>query len=207
MNGSSRTAHITNGFTLIELLVVTVIIGISAGLFVINLSLKGPEDTLNEEINRIRTLLLFAHEQSIIRNEEYGLRFNEQGFRFFILDEEADPAEWNLIQTDKLLRERTLPENIVLSLAVDGIDIEIPEEPEKIPERKKQDEDEDEDKDKKNTNTIEDEEDKIEPQVFLMSSSEITPDFVVSLRIPSHDLLKEVHASVDGKVEIVKNDE
>ena len=88
---------------------------------------------------------------------------------------------------------------MVLSLAVDGIAIEIPDEPEEIPEDENNDED--------NKNIADDNKDKLLPQVFLMSSSEITPDFVISLRIPSHDLLKEIHASPNGKIEIVKEDE
>ncbi len=187
-----KSLYSCNGFTLIELLVVSVIISISIGLLLINISFGNPKDALEEEANRIKALLVFAHEQSIIRNDEYGLRFNEQGFRFFKLDEETSPATWNIINDDKLLRLRTLPENMTLSLAVDGIDIEIPEEPEKISE------DTNEDNNKK---------DRLLPQVFLMSSSEITPDFIISLRIPGHDLLKEIHASPNGKIKIVKEDE
>jgi len=196
-NKSPYSNKSCKGFTLIELLVVSAIASISVGLLVVNISFGDPGDTLEEETNRIRALLLFAHEQSIIRNEEYGLRFNEQGFRFFVLDEEATPPKWNIIANDKLLRLRSLPENIVLSLAVDGIDIEIPDEPEEIP--KEQDED--------NKNITDNEKDKLLPQVFLMSSGEISPDFVVSLRMPSLDLLKEVHASPNGIIEIVKEDE
>ena len=174
------------GFTLIELLVVSVIAVISVSLLMLNVSLKGPEEEIHKQALRLKSLLSFAHEQSIIRAEEYGLRFYQRGYKFMILDEENE--HWIDIQNEKHLGQHELPVDMELELSIEDIDVELATE---IKLEKPVD-----------PNVTLREEDKVKPQVFLMSSGELTPRFIGRLRIPGVEYYYEVHGSINGEYSI-----
>ena len=79
----SLKSNTANGFTLFELLVVIAIISVSFAVFMtINFSFGSAEERIRKEADRLHLLLSFAHEQSVIRAEEYGLRFHQHGYQF-----------------------------------------------------------------------------------------------------------------------------
>lgn len=178
-----------SGFTLLELLIVAVIISVTASLFVISVSFNSPEDDLKEETRRLYSLLKFAHDQSIIRSEEYGLRFNQQGYRFMTLDEDE---KWIDVVEDRHLRERRLPENMRIELIIEKTEVELNDY-----------------EDENDLVSSEDEEirKKIKPQVFLLSSSELTPEFVTRFRFAGIDKSFEIQANLNGKYELIDTDE
>lgn len=143
-------------------------------------SFSNPEDALRTEVQRLQARLQFAHEQGVMRGEDYGVRFNQQSYRLQRLENE----KWADIENDKLLLPHMLPDNMRLDLALDGIDAIVPlsdddtkKDPEKI----------------------------IKPQVFLLSSGETSPDFEVTIRISGTDLHKAVHGDINGQYELVKD--
>lgn len=196
---SSKYKTRNRGFTLIEILVVIVIISISVGLVVVNINIGGEDELAEQEVIRLQQLLRFAHQQSVIRAEEYGIRFYTTGYRFMLYDEES--KSWVDISKDKLLRSRTLPPPLELDLYIEEIPVELLESQQDDPEVK--DEEEDENKlatAASNTDKTEaDKKDKIKPQVFLLSSSELTPQFEVRLRIPGSDIEEFLQGQPQGE--------
>lgn len=198
------------GFTLIEILVVVVLISIMMGVMLMNFSPGGDEELAQEESLRLQNLLRFAHEQSVIRGEEIGLRVFENAYRFMRLDEETE--EWFAIIDDKLLRDRPLPEPLQLDLYLEQLPVDLPsdiqDEPPTQPEFKPQI-DITEDKDEidlvgdidlvKDDELNMDKKDNIEPQIFLMSSGELSPAFEIRLRVPGSDIETYMHGLPQGE--------
>lgn len=168
-------------FTLIELLVVVSIIAIVFSTFImLGFSFSNPEDALRAEIQRLHARLQFAHEQGVMRNEEYGVRFNQQSYRLMRYEND----KWVDLDTDKLLSPHVLPDNMQIDLALEGIDAIVSksdDDPKKDPEKE------------------------IKPQIFLLSSGETSPDFEVRIRISGADLSKAVHGDISGQYELVKD--
>jgi general secretion pathway protein H len=140
----------TNGFTLFELLVTIVIISVLVSLAVLSIG-----DTQAERerrlISQLATLTELAKESALFNSEELALFFWEHGYAFYRLDGD----QWRLVTEDPLLRYRDLPEDMIISLHLEGLQVELPAELDT--------EEEDED------------DSKTEPQVFILSSGEITP--------------------------------
>jgi general secretion pathway protein H len=144
----------SKGFTLIELLVTIVIISVLISLAVLSIG-----DTQAERerrlITKLATLTELARETALFNSQELALFFWEHGYAFYRLDDER----WQLITEDTLLRNRELPEDIIISLHLEGLQVELPAEL----DIEKESDDKDED------------EPGAEPQVFILSSGEVTP--------------------------------
>lgn len=205
---SKRNNHLNQGFTLIELLVVIVIISLSIAVVVVNISTGNEEELVEEEIIRLQQILRFAHEQSVIRSEEYGLRFYETGYRFMRFDEQTD--SWIDLTKDKLLRSRTLPQPLELDLYIEQVPVEIFESREDEPEPKTEEEENRLASAASNLDLVEqnstqtDDTVVIKPQVFLLSSSELTPQFEVRLRIPGSDIEELLEGLPQGEYKRVQ---
>ena len=74
------------GFSLLELLVVVAIIGILAGAVVLSLGSLGNDREIEEETDRLRSLLNLLHEESLMQSRDYGVMFTATGYRFYIYD-------------------------------------------------------------------------------------------------------------------------
>jgi general secretion pathway protein H len=174
---ASRSNPNAHGFSLLDLLVVIVIIAI---LFTFTtLAIRGttPEELLQTEAQRLDQLLQLALEEAILRGMEYGLEFTPNSYRFLLFAENS----WQPLETDKLLRERQLPEDMEFELEIEQIDVLID---------KAQSED---DEDKEN--------ERFRPQVFLLSSGEITPEFSVRLVMQGVATSYLVSATANGQHE------
>ena len=196
----------TKGFTLIEILVVIVIISISVGLVVVNFSAGSEEDLAEEEITRLQQLLRFAHEQSVIRAQEYGVRFYKTGYRFMQFNEEDD--RWENVLKDKLLRSRVLPQPLEINLYIDEVPVQILNSLDDDPELEDDTEQENKlasaasdigDRINEVNETSAKEVKQIKPQVFLLSSSELTPQFELQIRIPGSDIEKLLYGLAQGE--------
>lgn len=163
-----------NGFTLLELLVVIVIISVLFSFMALSIRGGSPEESIKEEAHRLNQLIQLALEEAVLRNTEYGLEFTTHGYQFLQLEEDA----WQVVSEDKLLRKRELPHEMEIELALEQIDVVI---------SGKQEESE------------EDSEKKLQPQVFLMSSEEISPEFSVRFTIPGIETSYLVNATIGGK--------
>ena len=189
------------GFTLIEILVVIVIISISVGLVVVNFTTGGVDKKAEEEVIRLQQLLRMAHQQSVIRAEEYGVRFYKTGYRFMKYDELN--KQWVDIPNDRLLRHRLLAEPLELYLYIEQLSVEIPESTDDDPEPAEETGLTNEDDNTQTTtrapalNSI----DKqiIKPQIFLLSSAELTPPFELRIRVPGSDIEEPLYGLPQGE--------
>ncbi|MDH5472235.1 MAG: type II secretion system minor pseudopilin GspH [Gammaproteobacteria bacterium] len=178
------TPRTHSGFTLFELLVVIAIISVSFAVFLtINFSFGVPEDNIRKEANRLHLLLSFAHEQSVIRAEEYGVRFSPHSYSFMQYEAEAD--NWTELD-DKVLTTKQLANDMELALSIEQVEIVLDDAPV--------------------ATDIDQPEDKIKPQIFLLSSGETTPDFIARIGIPGIDTSYEVHGTIDGKYALNKSE-
>lgn len=181
-------------FTLIELLVVVAIIAIATSAFILlGFSFSNPEDAVRAEAQRLQARLQFAHEQGVMRGEDYGLRLNEQGYRMMRYDPEN---KWQDIDTDKLLMPHTLPDNMRIQIELEGIAAVLTESDDNL--------------NKESARTSENDREtpaevEIKPQIFLLASGETSPDFEVRFRISGSDISKAVHGDINGQYELVKD--
>lgn len=147
-------ARLSGGFTLIEVMVVVVIIGILINFAVLSLRSRSPEDQLNEESRRLKSLIEMAGEEALLRSSFIGIDITETGYGFLRLEEESwQPAD------DNLFRNRKLPDEIQITLSTDGAQDEprIALTPAQQPGEE------------------EEEKEKLAPEIILLNSGEITP--------------------------------
>ena len=147
------------GFTLLELMVVLVLIGIIFSFAVLSLGGDDYAVLMEQETHRMMTLLGLASDEAVLRGDELAVLFAEDGYSFLILDEDQ---QWRATSEDGLLKSYALPEGVDLRLEVEGEppiltatsidDIELLE-----------------------NDPDEDEEEELQPQVFILSSGEMTP--------------------------------
>jgi len=120
--GRSLPGRFETGFTLLEVLVVVLIIGIVLGIAVVSL----PDDDaqrLRTEATRLDTLLDIASQEAIVGNHEIALQILPHGYRFLVQDGQA----WRPIETAPL-RARGLPDDIRLTVRVDGVRLRLGDE-------------------------------------------------------------------------------
>ena len=139
------------GFTLLELMVVLVLIGIIFTFAVLSFGGDELAEAMERETHRLATLVSLASDEAVIRGEELAIRFSEDGYEFLILSQ----VGWQGRENDGLLKPHTLPPGMVMRVEVDGDPPGLlsPEE----------------DEDKEGKDKI------ITPQVFILSSGEMTP--------------------------------
>ncbi|MBN1378623.1 MAG: type II secretion system minor pseudopilin GspH [Gammaproteobacteria bacterium] len=112
------------GFTLLELLVVLIIISVvvSGAMLAIG---DPAADTIKEENQRLMALIEMAQEQAILQSRDIGIGFWQDGYNFMqptgALNEVGE-AVWQLL-SDDILRQRALPEGMLLQLKLEGIEI------------------------------------------------------------------------------------
>lgn len=146
-------ARLSGGFTLIEVMVVVVIIGILINFAVLSLRSRSPEDQLNEESRRLKSLIEMASEEALLRSSFIGIDITDTGYGFLRLEEESwQPAD------DNLFRNRELPDEIQITLTTDQAQDEplialTPDQPPGEGEEKE----------------------KLTPEIILLNSGEITP--------------------------------
>lgn len=191
-------SSVCRGFTLIELLAVIVIVAILFTFATLAIRGHDPNEMLQTEAQRLDRLIRLALEEAILRGEEYGLEINIDGYRFLRLN----GKKWTEISSDRILRPRLLPENMELELSLEDTEIVIdPDEgmgnnfslestvdkfgEEETPEQKKN---------------------RIVPQIYLLSSGEITPEFSIRFLYPDIETSYLVNGSFDGKTEHILSD-
>ncbi len=163
-----------SGFSLLELLVVIVIISILFTFTTLAIRGTSPEERIQTEALRLDRLLQLALEEATLKGQEYGLEFSPDSYRFLLYVDQA----WLPLEQDKLLRKRSLPENMEFELEIEQIDVLIEDDA---------------------VDTDTEDEDKPRPQVFLLSSGEITPEFSVRLVMPGVETSYIVSATVNGE--------
>jgi general secretion pathway protein H len=166
------SARQSAGFTLIELMVVMVLIGIIFSFAVLSLGGDDVAELMEQETRRLVTLLDMAGEEAVLSGEELAVYFTDAGYEFMVLRGER----WQTITDDALLKAHTLPAGMQFRLEVDG-------EP---PALGGSDDD--------------DEEDSLTPQIYILSSGEMTP-FSATLESSDSYIRYHLSATILGKLE------
>ena len=178
-----------NGFTLLELLVVVVIVAILFTYTTLAIRSDSPEEIIKKEAQRMERLVQLALEEAILRGEEYGIEIFLDGYRFLRFD--VTENSWRPLSDDKILRQRELPLEMELEMNLEDTEIVIELASEPMSE---QELDLDLDNDEN------DEDEKAKPQIFLLSSGEITPEFDVRFYILGVEDSYFVTGSFDGEL-------
>lgn len=175
----SRTTfnRANSGFTLLELLVVLVIVGILVSLLTLSVGLLGEDTALRREAERIEALVQLAGDETMLHGFEMGLRFYRRAYEFSIYQDET--GEWTPLEGDRLFRRRDISETLELDLELEGRDVILEDDA--------------------------DEDQEYRPQVFIMSSGDITP-FNLRFREAFSSDGFQVLIKADGAAEI-KHDE
>jgi general secretion pathway protein H len=160
----------SSGFTLLELLVVLVLIGIIFSFAMLSLGGDDLAELMEQETRRLDTLLNLVSDEAVLRGEEMAVHFTDTGYEFLVLSGDR----WQAQEGDHLLQARSLPADIEIRLEVDG--------------------------DSPGLATTDDEdEEALTPQVYILSSGEMTP-FSATLQSPQSDTRYHLSASLLGEV-------
>ena len=162
MSAASRaqTTQLQRGFTLLEILVVVVIFGILISLSTLSVG-SFAEDDAAEHGRRFTALIELALEEAGMQNRELGLHFYQHGYEFSMrvteLDEDGLPIwVWVPVDTDPIFRTRDLGENFALDVEIDSKEVTLKYE--------------------------RDEEETYTPQIYILSSGDIQPEFTLRIR-------------------------
>lgn len=156
------------GFTLFELLATIIIIGIVVSLAALSIG-DNQSERERRAADQLTELLALAREQALFSGEDLGILFWRHGYSFFRLEDN----QWQSVEQDPLLRARELPEEMELTLYLEGLKVKLsPLSP--LPRDHKPSRAEaDKDKDGKRAR-LKDDKERPQPQVFILSSGENT---------------------------------
>lgn len=186
----------SRGFTLIELLVVIVIVAILFSYATLAIRGVEPEELIETEARRLDRLLQLVLEESILRGQDYGIDVYIDGYRFLRLENQ----QWVEITNDKLLRARTFPPDMELELTLEDTEVNT---------RSKLTDfslDSTVDKFADTENDDESGTKKLTPQIFLLSSGEISPEFSIRVFFPNVETSYLVNGSFDGQHKVSISD-
>ncbi len=159
------------GFTLIEVMVVIVLVGVMASVVQFTASGNEPERLLQKESERFAAVFNMAAEYSLLNNVELGLVVEDDIYQFLGFDGEV----WQPISENEILTPYTLPEDINITLILDGLPLdEVPlintlkenEESDLTFSGSELDSD---------FNSSSSQEKKLIPQVYILSGGDLTP--------------------------------
>ena len=189
----SRHPGRASGFTLLELLVVVVIVAILFTYTTLAIRSDSPEEIIKKETQRMERLVQLALEESILRGEEYGIEIFIDGYRFLHFDEN----QWQPISGDKILRQRELPLDMEIEVRLEDTEIVIDPASDALSEQIL---DLNIDAELGADDAEEDDRKKTKPQIYLLSSGEITPEFEIRFYIPGIETSYFVQGFFDGSL-------
>lgn len=112
--------HHAAGFTLLEVLVVVFIVGIIVSFASLSIN-QNTSRLLEDEAQRLHGLIRLASEESVLKGHELALQFQKQVYRFVKLEDD----QWQPVRDDRLLRERSIPEELDLTLVLEGVAVSL----------------------------------------------------------------------------------
>jgi general secretion pathway protein H len=189
-----RHHHKTAGFTLIEVMLVVALIGFLAAFIRVAVLPQSPEKALAEQAQKFVALCSVAADFALLNNVELGISITDNSYEFLIYKDE----QWVSVPGKNFITQVTLPEPMQLQLMLDDLPIEQPvladaeqltEQQKYYAELRQADEyaagfDSFEDKQQVGKNIQKDTQEKAEqvvryPQIYLLSSGELTPFRVI----------------------------
>ena len=148
------------GFTLLEVMLVLLLIGLLATTVVVNFSGDSPEQRLQKETERFQQVFQFVAETAMLKQQEWGLVLQEGSYSFVYFDGE----KWLQADEPKAAELYELAEDIRLQLELEGLP---GAEFSLLSQLNWQDQDDFDDADNEQPPVL--------PQVFILSSGEISP--------------------------------
>jgi len=192
------------GFTLVEVLLVILLIGLLAASVVMSFTGESRDKKLAKQTEQLQLLIQLASETAMLKQQELGLFLDDEGYRFMLFKDE----KWHSIREPKALRSYKFAEGIEFELELEGLEwsegnllsqVEWQEEDklfeensfdeiDAAKERENQQQDS-KDPNKKATAPLRTgfvteprkKGDPAQPQIFILSSGEITP-FLLTLK-------------------------
>lgn len=152
-------------------MIVLVIIGVLVGLAALAFR-DNRAGELEREARRLRAVLTLASEEAIVKSRELGLRFDTDGYRFFVLDDEQ---VWQPIEHDREFAPHKIPQSLELVVLTDARAVRTGSDESAA---------------------------KDEPQVYFFDTGELYPAFEVNLSHPDLEAFYRIDARIDGKVEL-----
>jgi general secretion pathway protein H len=181
------------GFTLLEIMLVILIMGLVVSVVMFNTFGQSKMETLEKQAQRFQVVFDMASDFAVLNQQQLGLFVDQekQTYQFMYLDDEQ---KWRLMTEDKAFDVYQLPEEFTLSLQLEGLpwlqednlfeegfdaklsvnedDVEIGDEEEKLPPP---------------------------PQIFILSSGDITPFSMAFAYEPSFGSDEPVYFRVNGE--------
>ena len=161
MKSPRRISALNHGFTLLEVMLVIVLIGIMASAIQFNIVDQKPEKMLQQTSARFAGIFDIAAEYALLNNVELGLLIEKENYQFLAYD----GTRWSVLPDQDMLTTVTLPDGIEMKLSFDDLPIE---EPLLFDSLTFSDAEEDKEFDPS-------EEEKLIPQVYILSGGDITP--------------------------------
>lgn len=150
------------GFTLVEVMLVMLLIGLLATTVVMNFSGESREERLEKEAERFQQIFQFVAETAMLKQQEWGLYVLPDRYGFLYYN--TDDGKWAEADEPAGLQQHELPADITLQLELEG----LPGEETNLLSKLEWQLDDDEQAD-------EDSKIPVLPQVFILSSGEISP--------------------------------
>lgn len=195
MQPSMQKSQPQLGFTLLELLVVVVIVAILFTYTTLAIRSDSPEDLIKKEALKMERLVQLALEEAILRGEEYAIEVNTDSYRILHFFNNR----WTPLTDDKILAPRELPQDMELEMTLEDTEIVIaPGSDKKTGEEMGLSQDSEETSKEKKL--------KLDPQIFLLSSGEITPEFNIRFYILGIENSYLVTGQFDGSVTARKSE-
>ena len=196
MNHYSKKITKQNGFTLIEVMLVIVLVGLMVSVIQFSASGDKAEETLEMSSKRFAGVFNIAAEYGMLNNLELGLMIDKNGYQFLGYDGE----KWTDVSENLLFSRYELPEGVELVLQLDDLPIEEPQlfDTKVFNELQEANKDPDDELDEDVDSESNIEEKKLIPQIYILSSGEITP-FSLRFKIVENDFPEpKLHFKVTG---------
>lgn len=161
-----------SGFTLLEVLVVVAIIGILVTFATLSMSNRALDDRLEVEAARLEQTLILASEEAETKGIDLGFRYTAEGYGFYAAGKDG---KWQPYAETGPLRIRALADPFYLELRIEGRAVAAAV-------------------DRKDGKEV-----KIEPQVLLLSSGEITAA-TFDLKAANYRPYYRIEAEALGKI-------
>ncbi|WP_441004182.1 type II secretion system minor pseudopilin GspH [Pseudocolwellia agarivorans] len=164
ITNKAKTKQSLTGFTLIEVMVVIVLIGLMASAVQFTFNGNDPDKVLDKESQRFSAIFNTAAEYSMLNNIELGLMVEDNTYQFLAFDGE----DWVRTSDTPFLAPYTLPETVTIVLTLDDLPLDEPPLINVLHE-------ENEASELEFSGSELDEEEKLIPQVYILSGGDLTP--------------------------------
>ena len=191
------------GFTLLEVLVVMFIIGVITAMATLSLGVASSRKGSEKEIQRIQDLLALASEEAVLRGREFGITFYAKEYQFSAYD----PTEGRWIPLGDEAEPfvpRAFPPETIVDLEIENRIVKLASE-KPVVRKEEEPSEEAEEAVKAMPRQLPSEKDENRPQVFMLSSGDITP-FSLHLRPSTGSPGISLHVAESGNIQQVRDE-